>query len=266
MSSFPATNFTTALQTGFGSPLYMLQTDVTKTLESPHSINEIIDGSETEAQYSNIVTVPQGARGFVPFLVANAVFNSSAAYPTEMKITVTASSANPLRFYFVGQTPIASTPYVYGPSDASMANAVEPTSYGYWHALGAWRLAAGLTATDNFVGYTDANNTGATPASFALPTANAAGTSRTFLFTTLYGRALTGPIFEYLTGAVTQPVTTGPYPGPNVDSGMVPLMGVSKITCFGTHGPAAPTIVVGMNMGSGTLTSINAGIGIRFVF
>lgn len=268
MSSFPATTFTNALQTGNGSPLYIVQKDITKTLESPHSINEIIDGTETEAQYSNIVTVPQGARGFVPFVVANAVFSSAADYPTEMKVNVAvALGTNPLRFYFVGQSPIASEPYRYGPSDAGMANAVPPSTYGYWHALGAWRLASATGAGfDNFVGYMDANNTAATPQSFSLPTVNAAGTSRTFVFSAMYARALTGPIFEYLTGAVTQPVTTGPYSGPTLESGMVPLMGVSKITCFGTQGASAPTVTVGMSMGSGTLTSINAGIGIRFVF
>ena len=267
MSTFPATTFTNALQTGFGSPLYMVHTDVTKTLESPHSINELINGNETEAQYSNIVSVPEGARGFVPFVVVNATFSSANDYPSELKINVVATSANPLRFFFLGQIPQAAAALTYGPVQAGMANAVSTDTFGYWHALGAWRLAAATGGgADNFVGYLDANNTGALPSAFTLPTVNAAGTSRTYVISTLYGRALTGPIFEYLCGAVTSPITTGPYSGPTPESGMVPLYGVSKITCIGTHGSAAPTVTVGMNMGSGTLVSINAGIGIRFVF
>lgn len=252
---------------GWGSPLYLIHKDITKTLESPNSINEVIDGTETEAQYSVILDVPTGARGFIPFIVLNAVVSASSAYPSEFKVTATvASGSNPLRYYFMGRAPFVPSDYTYNPFSAGMTNAVDPGSYGYWHGLGAWRLATSTGGTDNFVAYGDANNTAATPTGYSLPVANGAGTTRTYIANLLLGRAA-GVGFENTQGISNYPVATNTLIQPSFtdDAGIIPLYGCDKITCIATQGSSAPTIVVGANMGSGTLTSVNAGLAVRFV-
>jgi len=253
-----------AQRTGWGSPLYLIHKDITKTLESPNSINEIIDGSETEAQYSVILDVPAGARGFIPFIVLNAVVSASTASPSEFKVTVTNSSANPLRYYFAGRVPAVPSDYTYNPYSSGMTNAVDPSTYGYWHNVGAWRLVTSAGGNDNFVAYGSADNAAATPAAYSLPVANSAGTTRTYIASLLNARVVNFG-FENLAGITTYPQQgTLAFPS-NDTAGYIPLCGVDKLTCYASTGASAPTVVVGANMGSGTLTSVNAGLAVRFV-
>lgn len=274
MSLYPAATFSATSDASrnarlsqaisWGSPLYVIHKDITKTLESPNSINEIIDGTETEAQYSVILDVPNGARGFIPFIVLNAVVSASSAYPSEFKVTATNSSGNPLRYYFAGRVPSWGSQYAYDPFTAGMTNAVDPATYGYWHNLGAWRLLTSSGGTDNFVAYPNADNTSATAAAYALPVANSAGTTRTYIASILNARSsLTG--FENLVGITAYPQQTN-IAFPMIDSaGVIPLFGVDKLTCYASTGATAPTVTVSANMGVGTLTSVNAGLAVRFV-
>lgn len=274
MSSFPAATFSATSDPSrnvrlsqtisWGSPLYVIHKDITRTLETPNSINEIIDGSEAEAQYSVILDVPSGARGFIPFIVFNAVVSASSAYPSEFKVTVTNSSANPLRYYFSGRVPSWGSLNSYDPFSSGMTNAVDPSTYGYWHNVGAWRLATSAGGTDNFVAYPHADNSSATAAAYTLPVANSAGTTRTYIASILNARsALVG--FENLVGITAYPQQTNIAFPMNDSAGVIPLLGVDKLTCYASTGATAPTVTVGANMGAGTLTSLNAGLAVRFV-
>jgi hypothetical protein len=253
-----------AMPAGWGSPLYLIHKDITKTLENPNSINEIIDGTETEAQYSVILNVPQGARGFIPFLVTNAVFTANTAKPSEFKVTVTNSSGNPLRYYFFGRSPLAGSGYSYNPFDAAMTNTVDPSTYGYWHGIGAWRLVTSSGGTDNFVAYPSADNSSAVASAYALGVANTAGTSRTYVSSLLSGRA-SGYGFETLTGITNYPVQASIGFAMSDSAGYIPLCGVDKLTCFASTGSNAPTITPGVNLDTGTLSSVNMGLAVRFV-
>jgi hypothetical protein len=264
MSSFPATAFNNTLQTGYGSPLYIIQTDITKTLESPNSINEIIDGTEADAAYSNILRVPEGAIGFTPFLIVNATVSGSTTALTELNVNVTATSANPLRYMFIGRIPDVSAPYRYGASDANLASALQPSSYGFWHGLGAWRLVASTGAgTANYVMYGDANNASAAPAAYSVPTAS--GNDRQFVASLLFART-TGHGFETLLGLTTYPGTTSTVPSHVVsNSGVVPLLGCTHITAFGAHSGTAPTIAITASASTGTITVNSTALAIRFI-
>ena len=264
MSSFPATTFNNTLQTGYGSPLYIIQTDITKTLESPNSINEIIDGTEADAAYSNILKVPEGAIGFTPFLIVNATVSGSTTALTELDVKVTTASANPLRYYFIGRIPEVSPPYRYGASDANLASALQPSSYGFWHGLGAWRLITSTTpGTSNYVMYGDANNSAASPTSYSVPTAS--GNDRQFVASLLFART-TNHGFETLLGLTTYPGTTSTVPAHVVsNSGVVPLLGCTHITAFGAHSGTAPTIAVTAAASTGTITVNSTALAIRFI-
>ena len=262
----PASNNRLSQLAGWGSPLFVIHKDITKTLESPNSINEIINGDETEAQYSVVLDVPNGARGFIPFLVLNTLMSASTAYPNEFKVTVTGTNTNPIRYFFYARSPIPSATNTYTPYSIGMTNAVNPGTYGYWHGLGAWRLNSSSTGVDNFVAYGDANNGSATPAGYSLPVADDLGTSRTYLANLLLGRA-SGQGFETFTNITNYPLLSSSLAQHAItpDVGIVPLYGCDKLTCFAAIGSAAPTIAVSANMGAGTLTSVSAGIAVRFV-
>ena len=263
MSSFPATTFNNTLQTGYGSPLYIIQTDITKTLESPNSINEIIDGTEADAAYSNILKVPEGAIGFTPFLVVYATVSGSTTSLTELDFKVTTASGNPLRYYFIGRIPEVSPPYRYGASDANLASALQPSSYGFWHGLGAWRLVTSTApGTSNFVMYGDANNLSAGPAAYSVPTAS--GNDRQFVASLLFARANTG--FETLLGLTSYPGSISTVPSHVVsNSGVVPLLGCTHLTAFGAHSGTAPTIAITATATTGTITVNSTALAIRFI-
>jgi len=248
----------------WGSPLYVIHKDITKTLESPNSINEIIDGNETEAQYSVILDVPVGARGFIPFWVLNCTFNASTAYPNEFKINVVTTGTNPLRYHFIGRTPNWGSDNAYTPYSIGMTNAPDPSTYGYWHGLAAVRLTTATGGgSDNFIAYGTGDNTSATPSAYSIPVSSSNGLTRTYVPSCHNARASNVGL-ENLIGVTIYPATTTPA-GMTGDSGMIPLFGCDKLTCFGTWSGSAPTITAGANMGSGTLSSITAGLAVRFV-
>lgn len=273
MSSFPAATFTQfdpatqprhAMPSGWGSPLYVIHKDITKTMENPSSINELIDGSETEAQYSVLLNVPPGSRGFIPFWIMTGTVSATTAYMTEARITVTLASANPLRYYFIGQTPAVQSTYAYGPSEAGLTGAFDVGTYGYWHPLAAIRLTSSSGGTANFFMYPNADNSSAVPAAFSLPTANSTGLSRTYVASALLNRSTNSPGFETLVASAQYPnATTNNFTSDSQP--YIPLCGVTKLTCMATAGPTAPTITTTYSMGSGTFTVQSQALGVRFV-
>ena len=259
----PASTFNNTLQTGYGSPLYVIQKDLTKTLESPNSINEIIDGDEVDAQYSNILKVPAGAIGFVPFLIVNATVSGSTTALTELTMTVVTTSGNPLRYMFVGRVPEANNQFSYGASEAGLASALAPSTYGFWHSLGAWRLITSSGAgTANIIMYGDANNASSAPAAYSLPTAS--GNNRQFVNSLLFAR--TSPSgFETLVGLTAYPGNVSTVNSVNSNAAVVPLLGCTHITAFGTHGTTAPTITFSAAASTGTITVNSTALGVRFI-
>lgn len=262
----PASTFNNTLQTGYGSPLYVIQKDLTKTLESPNSINEIIDGDEVDAQYSNILKVPAGAIGFVPFLIVNATVSGSTTALTELTMTVVASSANPLRYMFVGRIPEANSTFSYGASDAGLASALAPSTYGFWHGLGAWRQAAATGGgAANIIMYGDANNGSATPAAYSLPTAS--GNNRQFVNSLLFARTSGTTGFETLVGMSAYPgnISFTAVNSVYANAAVVPLLGCTHLTAFGTHSGTAPTITFTASASIGTITVNSTALGVRFI-
>lgn len=276
MGLFPAATFGNydpgrqprhAMPAGWGSPLYVIHKDVTKTVEEPNTINEIITGSEADAQYSVILAVPPGARGFVPFSVLNYTVAAATDVFATATLTVVGASANPLRYMFVGRTPLASDSYAYDPSTAAMTSAVAPGTTGYWHALGAYRLAAatGGGSANIFTYYSD--NSAAAPANYGIATAASNGLTRTVVTSLLRGSS-TAPVFETLTGqsvysgSLATSVPTGAF-GDNLP--YIPLCGCDRLTCFAALGTAAPTVTASITMSTGTASNISVGLAVRFV-
>lgn len=275
MGLFPAANFGNydparqprhAMPAGWGSPLYVIHKDVTKTVEEPNTINEIITGSEADAQYSVILGVPPGARGFVPFSVLNYTVAASTDVFATGTLTVVGASTNPLRYMFVGRTPLASDSYAYDPSTIAMTSAVEPGTTGYWHALGAWRLAAatGAGTANIFTYYSD--NSAATPANYGITTAASNGLKRTVVTSLLRGSS-TAPVFETLTGQTSYGGSLGStvYQAFGDNMPYIPLCGCDRLTCFAALGAAAPTITASITMSTGTASNISVGLAVRFV-
>jgi len=275
MALFPAATFgqydsgrqpRLAMPAGWGSPLYVIHKDVTKTVEEPNTINEIITGSESDAQYSVILDVPPGSRGFIPFSILNYTVAATTDVFATSTLTVVGASTNPLRYMFVGRAPLATDIYAYDPSTATMTSAVAPGTTGYWHALGAWRLATSSGGTANIFNYYS-DNSAAAPANFGIAIAASNGLTRTSITSLLRGSS-TAPVFETLTG---QSVYAGSLSLTNANQAFgdnlpyIPLCGCDKLTCFAALGATAPTVTASITMATGTASSISVGLGVRFV-
>lgn len=277
MSSFPAHTFkettvpgeTSRLATlsNHGSALYLIHKDVTKTLEEPNTINEILTGSEADAQYSVVLDVPGWARGFIPYSVLNYTVSAATDAFATANLQVVGTSSNPLRFIFAGRIPNAPSEYTYNPSTAAMTSAVSPNTYGYWCAVGAWRLGAntGGGAANIFNYYSD--NSAGCPSNYGIATASDNGLTRTSIASLLRGSS-TAPVFETLNGhsqyggslSGSNPHTLG-----TNDAPYIALCGVDKLTCFAALGTAAPTVTPSITMSIGTASNISVGLAVRFV-
>jgi hypothetical protein len=280
MSSFPAATFTQfdpatqprhALRSGWGSPLYMIHKDITQTLENPNSINEIIDGSETEAQYSVVLSVPPGSRYMVPYHVVSLNITSSpaaSAWFTRLPLTITHASATFLRYYFLGQIPTVASTYAYGPVEAAMTSAVAESTYGYWQTLGSYRLTASSGGATNHAFFDPSEGANAVPGFMGLPLASASGTTRTIVLPMVsnFGNAQYGEtLFNYGSPLPnTTAASAGIYTQPVEPDGYIPTFGCSRVTCYGTFGSTAGTIARAVTMSVGTATIGSWGIGVRF--
>lgn len=275
MSLFPATNFNltaypgeaarSVSTAGHGSPLFVIHKDVTKTLEEPNTINEIITGSEADAQYSVILNVPTWARGFIPYTIVNYTVALESNAIALANIQVVGASTNPLRYVFAGRIPNAPSEYSYNPVTAGMTSAVSPDTYGYWTALGALRLAAATGAgASNFIQFYS-DNSAASPNRFAIATASANGLQRTSIASAMFGNSGAAPCFETLSGHTTFGGTLGTHPFAPLDSPYVALCGCDQLTCFAALGTAAPTVTASVTMATGAASNVTIGLGVRFV-
>lgn len=276
MSLYPAATFSNfdpsgpkMIPAGWGSPLYVIHKDITKTLEDPNSINEIINGDETEAQYSVVLNVPSGARGFIPFFVLNYTVSASTAWMAEAYINCGTVSGNPLRYYFMGRVPVVDSAYKYDPFSISMTSAPDPGTIGYWHPVGAVKLAASTapSVTSNYFLQATANNGNSCASNYSLATASTDGLTRTNIVSTLSaGAGTTSPWTENLVGRSVYYAQTATNFGLYGDmAGVIPLFGATKLTCFATSSSSAPVLTVNLSMGSGTASNVSCGLAVRFV-
>lgn len=268
-SNIDPTGLPRSAPAGWGSPLYVIHKDITKTLEDPNSINEIINGDETEAQYSVVLNVPSGARGFIPFFVLNYTVSASTAWMSEAYINCGTVSGNPLRYYFMGKVPVVETAYKYDPFSIGMTSAPNPGDIGYWHPVGAVKLGAGTapSLTSNFFMQATANNTNSCASNYSIAVASSNGLNRTNIVSALSaGTTANTPWAENLVGRSVYIGTTATTFGLYGDmAGVIPLFGATKLTCFATSSGSVPTLTVNVNMGSGTASNISCGMAVRFV-
>lgn len=278
MSVFPAQTFkettvpgeTSRLATlsNHGSALYVIHKDITRTMEEPNTINELITGTETEAQYSVVLNVPGWARGYIPYAIVNLTVASTSDAVSIATATVVSTGTNPLRYHFLGRIPNAPTVYTYNASTASVTSAVDPSTYGYWCSTGAWRLSAATGGGSANIFMFNGENSGASPNSYGVATASSNGLQRSYVVSLLRGGSA-APTFETLLGHTKY---GGSLSTTNTDNGLpcdsapyIPLLGCDQLTCVAIHGPTAPTVTAGVSMVSGTATNVSVCLAVRFV-
>jgi hypothetical protein len=268
----PSTQPRQMMQSGWGSPLYIVHKDITQTMESPNNINEIITGSETEAQYSVVVQVPPGARYFVPFHVVNLAISSSPpenARFTYLGLTLTHASLTVARAAFYGRFPRVRSGYTYGPTDAGMTSAVSDATYGYWQCLGAYRMTASSGGTLNYC-MIDMSlvSAGASiaPGTMFLGTNSADNTTQTIVGSMLHNVGGNNYL-ETPTGRALYPQDTASAAlavGVLDASGALPIYGCDAVTALVSGGSASPTITRSIQTAVGTIAISSWGIGVRF--
>jgi hypothetical protein len=267
----PATQPRHAMQSGWGSPLYIIHKDIRQTMESPNTINEVIDGNETEAQYSVLVGVPPGARYFVPYHVVNLSVSvgTSTANFTYLGLTLTHASLTRARAVFYGRIRRAGSPYSYGPTDAGMTSAVSDATYGYWQALGAYVMTASSGGTLNYC-VVDHSSTGTltsiAPSTMFIATASADNLTRTVIGSMVHN-VQGNNYLETPTGRITYPQDTTASAmaiGAIAPEGAIPTYGCDTVTALVTGGSASPTIATTIQVSNGTISVSSWGIGVRF--
>lgn len=139
----PSRNSRLAQTAAMQSGLYVAHKDWTKPLARPNTIQEIIDGNETNAQYCVRLGIPAGAT------------NVSLHWLTQLELSVSTASLNSISCnlagtslsYFLrvfGRIPTLKSPYSYGPADAGLSGAVAiNASYGLWRPLWQYNLNVG---------------------------------------------------------------------------------------------------------------------------
>jgi hypothetical protein len=244
--------------------LYMLQTDATKSLTLPITMNDIVDGTGNGA-YTNRVTVPAGARAFLPYFVStiNITTTASTARMSSLSLTFTHASATPAYLIFMGRMTAQSSPYANDPYAAGLTNAVNPATYGYWVNLARGLFTASSGGTGCVIAYEDFS--GQTPMTMAIPTAGGTNNANRTYVTNMGATATSGPAgFQYPTFAMQS--STTPVAPMNVEAGMVPTHGCTEIAAFFTFASnTAGTIASSVTMTSGTATVSSVGIGCSFV-
>ena len=131
------TTAVTAAMTASSSSLYILHKDWTKPILRPYSIQSIIDGDQTNNQYSVVLRVPTEASHMFLYWVTQAVLSDTGASVTSLTAKIGTGAMTVLAFRLFGRFPREETKYLYGPFEAGLANAVAINdAYGYWRAIG----------------------------------------------------------------------------------------------------------------------------------
>lgn len=246
------------------SALYMLQTDATKALVLPITMNDIVDGTGNAA-YTTRTSVPAGARAFLPYFVSTIAISSAAstARMSSLSLTFTHTTVTPAYLVFMGRLGTQVSPFANDPSAAGMTNAVNPATYGNWVNLARCNFTASSGGTACVIAYEDFS--GQTPMTMAVPTAGGTGNVNRTYVTNMGATATGGPAgFQYPTFSMNAATAlTSPM---NIEAGMIPTHGCTEIAAFFTFASVtAGTIASSVSMTSGTATVSSVGIGCSFV-
>lgn len=249
------------------SALYMLQTDATKSLTLPITMNDIVDGTGNAA-YTTRTRVPAGARGFNPYFVSTIAISStpSTARMSSLSLTFTHASATPAYLVFMGRLNTQSSPYANDPSAAGMTNAVSPATYGHWIFLGRQNFTATSGGTACVIAYEDFSNQ--IPAVMAIPTAGGTNNANRTYVTQMAAQGTSGVSTFQWPNAVSATAVTSNYTvqPPSMDYALMPTRGCTEIAAFFTFASnTAGTIASSVVMASGTATVSSVGIGCSFV-
>jgi len=116
------------------SSIYVLHKDWSKALTRPNTVQEVIDGSETNTQYMTRVAVPPGATHMSLYWLLQ--YSAASGIGSVSVIQATITGATTLAFRIHGRVPIAQPPNSYEPADAGLSNAIKlSNTYGIWKPL-----------------------------------------------------------------------------------------------------------------------------------
>jgi len=136
-----------AMRAGWSSPLYIAHKDITKLLDHPNTMQEIINGTQTgsstdpETQYCVRLGVPSGARTVNLYWYAQVLLSASTG--SLDTVTLTLASSSTIRFNIYGRFPDAESTYAYTATNASLTNALALDSLGAWRTIGQIYMATG---------------------------------------------------------------------------------------------------------------------------
>lgn len=128
------------------SSIYVLHKDWTKPLDRPNTVQEVIDGVETNTDFIVRLAVPPGATHMSPYWLCQYSAASNIGSVTGVAANISGATTYALRFY--GRVAIAPTSTSFDPSDAGLSNAVKySTTYGLWKPLMNVSLNVGANST-----------------------------------------------------------------------------------------------------------------------
>jgi hypothetical protein len=136
-----------SMRAGWSSPLYIAHKDITRLLDHPNTIQEIINGTQTgsstdtETQYCVRLGVPSGARIVNLYWYAQVLL--SATTGSLDTVTLTLASTSTVRLQIYGRFPDAESTTAYTATNASLTNALALDSLGAWRTIGQVTLATG---------------------------------------------------------------------------------------------------------------------------
>jgi len=149
-----------ATRASYSSPLYIAHKDLTKILEHPNTIQEVLNGTatggttDTETQYCVRLAVPGWSRTVCLYWYAQVLLSASTGYVTDL--TMTTASGSALRFNIYGRFPSNPSATSYTAVTAGLSNAIDLDSLGAWRIIGqvisATGTASGLTCTTAAIG------------------------------------------------------------------------------------------------------------------
>lgn len=132
---------------GYSSPLYIVHKDLTKTLEHPNTVQEILNGTstggstDTDTQYCVRLRVPPGSRSVCLYWYAQVLLSASTGLVDVLSMTLASSGA--IRFNIYGRFPDNPSGTTYDAVAAGLTNAVALDSLGGWRCIGQVLSATG---------------------------------------------------------------------------------------------------------------------------
>lgn len=244
------------------SALYMVQTDITKSISQPLNVNDIFDGTGNGA-FSIRTSVPAGSRGFIPYAVTTVAVGATTAQVSSIQATFTHASSTIAYAMFIGKFRTQSGIYANDPFAAGLTNAVNPATYGYWKLLGRVHYAASPTGASAVLHYE--NFLGQAPLSASIPTwGGSSNLNRTYVAPIAGGQVAGGSATAQIAGGQMVANTT-PQTMSMIEHGIFPTHGCDELLCFMTFASAtAGTTATSVTMVVGTGSVSSCGIGVSF--